>query len=281
MLSGLLRGACQRQGARAAPVARRCLVRGLASSSGSDSTGLQRLDSFVGVSRGAKGKRTAEDAVNNILYNTPAVKEKPKKHIMSVLVDDSPGVLSKISGLMSARGFNIDSLTVSSTDVKELSRVTIAVKGPDTQIEQAVRQLEDLVDVWAVLDYRNKNIIERELAIIKVSCIPPPATDDGRVVATAAHNYDEMMASHFHRQAILDVAKMFEGKVIDIGSESIIIEVVSWSRRVDALFRMLEPYGIVEGARSGIIAMSRSTVAGEDDGEENRTVVDLADLPPS
>ncbi|GBG31080.1 Acetolactate synthase small subunit [Hondaea fermentalgiana] len=249
---------------------------------GSGSSKLQRLDSFVGVSRGSKGgKRTAEDAVNNILYNTPAVKEKVKKHIMSVLVDDSPGVLSKISGLMSARGFNIDSLTVSSTDVQELSRVTIAVKGPDTQIEQAVRQLEDLVDVWAVLDYRNQNIIERELAIVKVSCVPPPASDEGRFPASNAANYDEMMASHFHRQAILDIAKMFEGKIIDIGSECVIVEVVSWSRRVDALFRMLEPYGIIEGARSGIIAMSRSTVAGEEDADDTRSVVDLADLPPS
>jgi len=274
-------------------------------------TSLSRIDSFVGVSsRGKKGRRSAEDAVNNILYNTPPVTEKPTRHIVSVLVDDSPGefflfemfsmeresldsdlfvfasfqgVLSKISGLLSARGFNIDSLTVSSTDVKELSRITIAVNGPDTQLEQVTRQLEDLVDVWAVIDYRGQSILERELAIVKVSCLPPPAEESDISKANLENaSYDEMMASHFHRQAVLDIAKMFEARVADIGSESIILEMVSWSRRVDAFFRILEPYGIVEGARSGVIAMTRSTVVGGGDDEAVvKAGIDISDLPPS
>jgi len=240
---------------------------------------LERLDSFIGVSKSVKGRRTAEEAVNNILYNMPDKKETVKRHTLSVLVDNEPGVLSKISGLLSARGFNIDSLTVSRTDVKELSRMTIVLKGPDSQLEQAGRQLEDLCDVWAVVDYRGTSVLERELVILKISCHPPG--HDSELDQEQIAPYDKLMQAHFHRQAVLDVAKMFGANVNDIGSDSIILEFVSWSKRVDAMVRMLEPFGIIEAARSGVIAMARSQVAGELAEDDAREAVDLSSLPPS
>jgi acetolactate synthase-1/3 small subunit len=116
---------------------------------------LERQHSFLNVSpKSRTGAKTAEDAVNNILYNVPTGRNTETKHTLSVLVDNATGVLSKVSGLLSARGFNIDSLTVSATDVHDLSRMTIVLNGADNQLEQAKRQLEDLVDVWAVLDYK-------------------------------------------------------------------------------------------------------------------------------
>merc|ERR1711871_1212300 len=112
---------------------------------------------------------TAAEAVNNILYNVPYYKDPNKEHVLSVLVDNEVGILSKISGLLSARGFNIDSLSVSKTDVKELSRMTIKVVGQAPQIVQCRRQLEDLVNVWAVVDYTDVSHLDRELVLVKVS----------------------------------------------------------------------------------------------------------------
>jgi len=245
---------------------------------------LERMDSFIGVSSRRKGKRSAEEAVNNILYNAPISAGKEERHIMSCLVDNEPGVLSKVSGLLSARGFNIDSLTVGATDVKDLSRMTIVLKGANSQLEQAARQLEDLCDVWAVVDYRGVRTIERELAIVKVNCHPPPDAEGNasRVNGNDALTYDEMMASHFHRQAILELAQTFGASVNDVGSEHMILEIVSWSSRVDAFLNMLQPFGIEEAARTGVIAMNRSTVNGYDgDDDEVAEKVDLKDLPPS
>lgn len=250
------------------------------------SSKLTRVDSFVGVSSSTVGgKRSAEDAVNNLLYNAPAKREKETRHVMSIFVDNEPGVLSKVSGLLSARGFNIRSLSVSSTDVKELSRMTVVLDGADAQVTQAERQLEDLPDCWMVVSHRGRTL-ERELGIIKVSCAPPKEGPAGQpqppLDIDAPRSYDTLMENHFHRQAVLQLAGMFEAKVTDVGSESVILEIVSWPKRVDAFFRILEPYGIIEGARSGVIAMNRAAVAGEDDGQDAvKSVVDLANLPPS
>jgi acetolactate synthase-1/3 small subunit len=92
---------------------------------------------------------------------------------MCVLVDNEPGILSKVSGLLSARGFNIDSLTVTSTDVAEVSRMTVVLTGNETQMTQAKKQLEDLVNVWAVIDYTNLNSLSTETLLLKVSTVPP------------------------------------------------------------------------------------------------------------
>jgi len=126
----------------------------------------------------------AAAAVSSILYETPSISHAPaKKHILNCLVQNEPGVLSRISGILAARGFNIDSLVVCSTEVSDLSRMTIVLQGLDGVIEQARRQLEDLVPVWAVLDYTEAALVQRELLLAKVSILGPEV-------------YEELMEHH-------------------------------------------------------------------------------------
>lgn len=130
------------------------------------------------------GSYGAAAAVSNILYETPAVsKAPPKKHILNCLVQNEPGVLSRISGILAARGFNIDSLVVCNTEVSDLSRMTIVLQGLDGVVEQARRQLEDLVPVWAVLDYSEAALVQRELLLAKISILGPEV-------------YEELMEHH-------------------------------------------------------------------------------------
>lgn len=117
---------------------------------------------------------SAAEAVTNILYNTPdPPRTPPKRHVLNCLVQNEPGVLSRISGILAARGFNIDSLVVCNTEVEDLSRMNIVLRGQDGVVEQARRQLEDLVPVWVVLDYTHSKIVERELLLAKVSILGP------------------------------------------------------------------------------------------------------------
>ncbi|KAH7335930.1 acetolactate synthase [Rhizoctonia solani] len=123
--------------------------------------------------------RTAEEAVTNILYNTPPPSNEPfKKHTLNCLVQNEPGVLSRVSGILAGRGFNIDSLVVCRTEIRDLSRMCIVISGQDGVVEQARRQLEDLVPVWAVLDYTNTRTINRELALVKLSVLGPEYLED-------------------------------------------------------------------------------------------------------
>ncbi len=229
-----------------------------------------------------------------------------EKNVFSVLVDNEPGVLAKITGLLSARGFNIDSLTVTSTLVPELSRMTIVMKGPEKQMTQAKRQLEDVVNVWHVFDYTRHSVINRELALIKVRLFPPELAGEDLDAAAAddfeegymstadvdaeaetvgpSKGYADLMSAHFHREAVMQQAKLFNAEVVDVGSEHMTLELSSWSRRIDAFIEMLRPFGIVESSRSGVVAMPRSPVAGMVDGagdEEVGQEQDLAALPPS
>ena len=271
VLRQLGRHELRRQGAAGG----RALARPLSSAGGGVPTGgkaLDRRSTMGGARRQAQYKRTAEDAVNTILYeDTP--KGESKRHILSVLVDNTAGVLSKVSGLLSSRGANIDSLSVSATDVADLSRMTIVLDCPDSQLEQARRQLEDLVDVWAVMDLGQVPHLERELLIVKVDCLPPhhraemgddaedlEADEDEDEAATRARTYEDDMARHFHRHSIVEIAKMFEGKVTDVGTEHMVLEVVASPMRIDAFLTLLSPFGIVEAVRSGVIAMQRSKI---------------------
>ncbi|KZT65976.1 acetolactate synthase [Daedalea quercina L-15889] len=123
--------------------------------------------------------RSAEEAVTNILYNTPPPSLQPfKKHVLNCLVQNEPGVLSRVSGILAGRGFNIDSLVVCRTEIRDLSRMCIVLRGQDAVIEQARRQLEDLVPVWAVLDYTDTHCIERELLLVKVSILGPEYVEE-------------------------------------------------------------------------------------------------------
>ena len=112
--------------------------------------------------------------MSSILYETPLPsREPPKRHVLNCLVQNEPGVLSRVSGILAARGFNIDSLVVCSTEVADLSRMTIVLQGQDGVVEQARRQLEDLVPVWAVLDYTAAPLVQRELLLAKISILGP------------------------------------------------------------------------------------------------------------
>ncbi|GAA5988632.1 hypothetical protein JCM11641_005188 [Rhodosporidiobolus odoratus] len=122
---------------------------------------------------------TAIEAVNNILYNTPPPSLQPfTRHTLNCLVQNEPGVLSRVSGILAARGFNIDSLVVCATEIEDLSRMCIVLRGQDGVIEQARRQLEDLIPVWAVLDYTRTRTIERELLLAKISILGPEYFED-------------------------------------------------------------------------------------------------------
>lgn len=117
---------------------------------------------------------SAQAAVSSILYETPLPSESPpKRHILNSLVQNEPGVLSRVSGILAARGFNIDSLVVCNTEVPDLSRMTIVLEGQDGVVEQARRQLEDLIPVWAVLDYTTAPLVQRELLLAKISILGP------------------------------------------------------------------------------------------------------------
>lgn len=231
---------------------------------------------------------TAEEAVNNILYKFSSnVRDNEERHILSVLVDNEIGILSKVSGLLSSRGFNIDSLSVSKTDVKDLSRMTIVLNGNHIQMEQAKRQLQDLCDVWTVFDYIGiESVLQRELCLVKVSTLPPEIQlreADNTDQDNFKLSYDEIMACHFHKQAIIDIAKQFNATVEDIGSKSIVLQLVTWPRRTEAFLKILKPFKIIEAARSGIIAMNRSKVIDQTETKKEikHSSVDLSELPPS
>ncbi len=202
---------------------------------------------------------SAQAAVSNILYETPTPSAvPPKRHVLNCLVQNEPGVLSRVSGILAARGFNIDSLVVCSTEVEDLSRMTIVLTGQDGVVEQARRQLEDLVPVWAVLDYTNAPLVQRELLLAKINILGPEyfeellahhremATDgpeaegevngheasDATLVETAADFHPSRLATsealrhkHEHLKNITYFAHQFGGKVLDISTTSCIVEV--------------------------------------------------------
>lgn len=248
------------------------------------------------------------EAVDKILTNNPKQAMQGDRHILSVLVDDEAGNLSRISGLLAARNFNINSLTVSTAGIPGISRMTIVLRGNLVQTEQAVKQLEDLVIVWAVV-VAGKGTITREMALVKVSTVPPnsaysPLGDKGAVdeegvdvqegqttqapsdLDRLTPHYKALMEAHPHREAVTALASLFGAEVVDVGSNQIILELSSWTRRIDAFIRAVRPFGIIEIARSGAIAMRRSEVHGSEMDNSYLPRIPLqrsqtADLPPS
>jgi len=157
------------------------------------------------------------------------------QHTITVLVENKPGVLARVSGLFARRGFNIESLAVSITDDPTVSRMTIVVTGDDSTLDQINKQTWKLIDVINVVDYSEIPIVERELALIKVSA----NTDD--------------------RAAIMQIVDIFRAKIIDISESSFTIEVTGGIDKVDAIEELLRPYGIMEVVRTGKIAMARGS----------------------
>lgn len=158
------------------------------------------------------------------------------KHTISVLVENRPGVLARTAGLFSRRGFNIDSLAVSTTEDPNTSRMTIVVDGPANILEQISKQLYKLVDIIKVMDHTEDNIVARELALVKVS-----ATDSAK------------------RAELMQIVDIFRGKIVDINEKTLIIEATGNGDKIDALEKMLESYGIKEMVRSGRVVLVRGS----------------------
>ncbi|CAO3679766.1 unnamed protein product [Rhizopus stolonifer] len=248
---------------------------------------------------------TAEDAVTNILYNTPAPSKEPEsRHILNCLVQNEPGVLSRVSGIIAGRGFNIESLVVAKTEVPDLSRMTIIFDGQNVQIEQARRQLEDLVPVWAVLDYTKTKLVERELLLIKVSILGPehlheqlPTTkldddveyEDANISRYETEKYtapsDTLRETFSHLRALTELTRLFDGRVVDVSSDSVIIELCAKSERLSSFMKLCKPFGILESSRTGVMAMPRSPVHDHYEPQtehsyEESDAVDATMLPP-
>ncbi|ORX99927.1 acetolactate synthase [Basidiobolus meristosporus CBS 931.73] len=231
---------------------------------------------------------TPEEAVTNIIYNTPTPpSDPPTRHTLNCLVQNEPGVLSRVSGILAARNFNIDSLVVAKTEVRDLSRMTIVLRGQNQNIEQAKKQLEDLVPVWAVLDYSNTRIVERELLLVKVSIFGPD--HEQAIFEDDTHSHTDMtpgdilLTTHKHLQAIQELTKLFQGQIVDVSNESVIVQLCAKNSRIDAFMKLLKPFGILEAARSGIMAMPRALhLHPEEETEvvEEATKVDATLLPP-
>lgn len=272
--------------------------------------------------------RSAEEAVTNILYNTPPPSLQPfKKHIFNCLVQNEPGVLSRVSGILAGRGFNIDSLVVCRTEIRDLSRMSIVLSGQDGVVEQARRQLEDLVPVWAVLDYTDTRVITRELLLVKVSILGPEYLEDQLVGGPSheprrgphppnretkleketilAHNFERsahpnshteshnpppltpseaLRLKHQHLQSISVLSNQFGAKIVDVSENSVIVELTAKTNRVIAFLSLLKPFGILESARTGLMAMPRTPIThssdDSDDAADEIGVVDASLLPP-
>jgi acetolactate synthase-1/3 small subunit len=158
---------------------------------------------------------------------------KEEKHILSILVDNEPGVLSRIAGLFSGRGYNIESLCVAETNDTKISRLTMVTAGDSAILEQIKKQLNKLINVIKVADLTGQDYVERELVLIKVNAKPE------------------------QRAEILRINDIFRGRVVDVGPEHYIISVTGDSDKVNAIINLLKPYGIKEIARTGSIALYR------------------------
>ena len=155
------------------------------------------------------------------------------KHTLSVLVEDKPGVLARVAGLFSRRGFNIESLAVGPTEDATISRMTIVVDCAESPLEQVVKQLNKLVNVLKIVELERDRSVERELLLVKVRSEPSI------------------------RYQIIEVAELFRGKIVDVAPESLTIEVTGSPDKVAAMLEMLAPYGIRELVRTGRVALAR------------------------
>ena len=165
------------------------------------------------------------------------------RHVISALVMNEPGVLAHVAGMFSARGFNIDSLVVGRTEDSGLSRMTIVVNADDRILEQVRKQLAKIVTVVRVRDYKDLPFVERDLALIKI------ATPPGK------------------RSEVIELANLFRGHVVDVGANTVMVQIAGEEEKIDAFVDLVRGYGIKELARTGVIAMPRgsSTVAAPDE----------------
>ncbi|AWB43924.1 acetolactate synthase small subunit [Paenibacillus sp. CAA11] len=160
-----------------------------------------------------------------------------KNFAIAVLVNDQPGVLQRVSGLFGRRGFNIESITVGQSEEAGLSRMVIVTKGDENTLEQIEKQLYKLIDVIKVINLSAKPMVSRELALIKVKAEPP------------------------ERPEIMGLVETFRAAVVDIGTHSLMVQVVGDTEKIDAMIELLKPYGIRELSRTGVTAMTRGNAS--------------------
>jgi acetolactate synthase I/III small subunit len=156
-----------------------------------------------------------------------------RKHILSILVENKPGVLTRVASLFARRGFNIDTLSVGPTDDEHISRITITLDGANHPIDQVTKQLHKLVNVLKIRDLEPSEAVAREMAVFKVAA-------DGQ-----------------QRAEIMQLCEIFRGKVIDVTKRSLVIEVTGTVDKIEAFERNVRPFGLIEMMRTGEIAMSR------------------------
>ncbi len=156
-----------------------------------------------------------------------------RKHVLSILVENKPGVLTRVAGLFARRGFNIDTLAVGPTDDEAVSRITLTVDGAKHPIDQVTKQLHKLVNVLKIRDLDPEDAVARELALFKVAA-------DGA-----------------QRGEVMQIADIFRGKVVDVGRASIVIEVTGTDEKIEAFEALVRPFGLIEMVRTGEIAISR------------------------
>jgi acetolactate synthase I/III small subunit len=156
-----------------------------------------------------------------------------RKHVLSILVENRPGVLARIAGLFSCRGFNIDTLAVGPTDDPKISRITLTLDGAVHPIDQVTKQLHKLVNVLKIRDMEPEETIAREMALFKVS------------------------AAVENRAEVMQFAEIFRAKIVDISRRTITVEVTGSADKIEAFERMIRPHGLVEMVRTGEIAIAR------------------------
>ena len=155
------------------------------------------------------------------------------KHVITALVQNQPGVLAHVAGMFAARGFNIDSLVVGRTEDPELSRMTIVVVGDDQTVEQVRKQLEKIVTIVRVRDFKEIDYVERDLMLVRISAAPEK------------------------RAEVVELANLFRGRIVDVARQSLTVELSGPEAKLEAFIDMVKPYGIRELARTGIIAVQR------------------------
>ena len=156
-------------------------------------------------------------------------------HVLSLLVEDKPGLLTRVAGLFARRGFNISSLAVGTTEVEGLSRITVVVQVSGLPLEQITKQLNKLINVLKIVELDSSQAVEREHMLVKVR------------------------VDNSTRSQVLEAVKLFRARVVDVAPDSLVIEVTGDTPKVEAFLRVLEPYGIKEIAQSGLLAIGRGS----------------------
>jgi acetolactate synthase-1/3 small subunit len=174
------------------------------------------------------------------------------RHVLSALVQNQPGVLAHVSGMFASRGFNIESLAVGETEDPQLSRITVVVNGDDRLLEQIRKQLEKIVTVVKVLDISKADFVERDLMLIKIDA--PPS----------------------QRLELQGLVQIFRGRIVDVGSDQMMVEISGQEKKIEAFIDAVRPYGIRELARTGRIAMVRGIVG---EAEESTPEDEPVDAP--